>query len=138
MNKAKDSRPLANKRLLLVDNYPDPDRLTLQHLLAEGAHVTLECHALAATQVVLAVPEGFDAVIIDLELPESDCLQAASMLRLAGYARLLVAIGTFSTEEKRQRLLLAGFDAVLLNATSSAYFIETIGRLLKEPGSASS
>src|SRR5258708_5850167 len=86
------SKPLSNCRILLVDDAPDPRRVNLRLLEEAGAQVTLECHALAGAHRVIANPDLFDALIMDLKLPRLDGEEAVGVVRSTGYSRPILAL----------------------------------------------
>lgn len=76
---------LKGKRLLVVEDCPDQQRLLLTRLQAERAEVELECNGAAAVDNVRRNHRGsrhpFDAVIVDLLLDKDDGITATKQIR---------------------------------------------------------
>ena len=106
-------KPLTGRRILLVEDLPEPTRAVARSLHEAGGEVVLECHAMAAVTLVQRAPKPFDALVLDLQLALFDTLQAVRQLRQRGYDRHIV--GVIPVEEQLLGKLLhsAGCTAVL-------------------------
>jgi DNA-binding NtrC family response regulator len=74
---------LTGKRVLLVEDCPDQQRIYLQFLLSEGADVTLECDGFAAVRTAKKASmknQPFDAAVMDLVLAQSDGIRATKSI----------------------------------------------------------
>ena len=116
---------LLGRRIMVVDDCPDSRMITSCRLKAEGASVEVVGSGEAA--VDLGAREGFDAIIMDLELPGIDGFETVSLLRHRGYAAPIVALTAHT--DRRVECLHAGFDEFATKSVSGRELIETMGRL---------
>jgi len=77
---------LQGKRLLLIEDNPTNQRLVTQRGQQWGMVVQTAAHRREAL-ALLAQDEPFDAVILDLELPDKDALPLAELIRKRGAGR---------------------------------------------------
>jgi CheY-like chemotaxis protein len=95
-------------RILIVDDYPGLIELYDLALAARGFHVVGAANASQA--LTLAAGQDFDAVVVDLHLPDGNGHDLS--LRLRGMPKLarrpFVAISSFARDVKHH-----GFDAFL-------------------------
>lgn len=91
--------PLTNRRVLLVEDCPDQQRLMLHWLRIIGAEVTLECNGQAAVDSILKRGKKFDVIIMDFAMPVADGMEATSQLRDALIDTPIVAVTAHHSEE---------------------------------------
>ena len=106
---------LAGLRFLVVDDSDTHRELLCQALTLEGAHVATAVNGQQAVQRLGAAPTGYDAVLMDLQMPVMDGLTATRQIRGALGLRSLpvIALTAGVLPEQRQAALAAGVDAVL-------------------------
>lgn len=102
-----------SKRVLLVEDDDVAAEVLAGLLQAQGHHVTRAPHALAALAEVDAVREGFDMILLDLDLPGMDGCTLAGMLRARGLEVPMLAVTASSRGDEEQRIRAAGMDALL-------------------------
>jgi PAS domain S-box-containing protein len=119
---------LAGRRLLLVEDNAINQQVARELLEAEGAEVTVAGHGGIAIAHLTKAPEGFDAVLMDLQMPEMDGLQATGIIRGAlGLARLpIIAITANAMRSDRDACLAAGMNAHV----GKPFDLETLVRAL--------
>lgn len=110
------TRPrLRGLRILAVDD----NRINLfileRALQLEGASVQMAADGQQALRILDALPDQFDAVLMDIQMPVMDGLSATRAIRsnprLAGLPVIALTAGGFS--EDRQSALAAGMNDVL-------------------------
>jgi CheY-like chemotaxis protein/nitrogen-specific signal transduction histidine kinase len=102
--------PVANRRVLLIDDNADMRRMLATCLSLQGHDVREAGDGMAAVQ--LATEIAPDVVIIDIGLPEIDGYEVARRLRANAATRgiCLVALTGYGQQEDKQKALDAGFD----------------------------
>jgi signal transduction histidine kinase/ActR/RegA family two-component response regulator len=98
-------------RLLLVEDDATVAEVLAGLLRAQGHEVVHAVHGLAALAEVAA--GGFDAALLDLDLPGMDGLALARRLRAQGFDRPLLAVTARADAEAEPLARAAGFDAFL-------------------------
>jgi CheY-like chemotaxis protein len=103
-------RPL---RILFADDSPPIQKIVVGLLMSNGHAVVVVQNGLEALRAL--EQETFDLILMDIEMPEMDGLQATSAIRAReqGTPRRvpIVAVTAHATNEDRQLFLLAGMDA---------------------------
>lgn len=103
-------------QLLLVEDDPIVAEVMLGLLRGQGHAVTHAAHGLAALSE--AAVQGFDAALLDLDLPGLDGLALARMLRTQGFRAPLLAVTARSDASAEAQARAAGFDDFLRKPVS--------------------
>jgi CheY-like chemotaxis protein/HPt (histidine-containing phosphotransfer) domain-containing protein len=120
-------------RLLLAEDVPDNQRLISHYLRKAGATVELAENGRVACEMVLAAAaEGrpFDAVLMDIQMPELNGYAATSRLRQAGYARPVIALTAHAMPADRDKCLAAGCDDFLTKPIAPDLLVEKLRQYL--------
>jgi PAS domain S-box-containing protein len=105
------AQSLAGSRILLAEDGPDNARLLAALLRKAGAIVTVANDGAAAIEAVAqAGLDGFDLVLMDLQMPGVDGYEACSRLRALGVSSPIIALTGNAFEEDRDRCLASGFN----------------------------
>lgn len=109
------ARPLDGLRVLLAEDGPDNARLLRHHLERAGAVVTHAENGRDAVALVRAAHVGvfedpFDLVLMDMEMPVLDGIQATRELRASGVPLPIIALTAQAAVAERGRCLEAGCD----------------------------
>ena len=104
-------KPLAGRKLLVVDDSADIRRLLSCILERAGASVTVADGA--EHGVALAMAGDYALVLMDLQMPGINGLEGVGMLRRGGYAKRVVALSAHDEPRHRNAALDAGFDGYL-------------------------
>ena len=129
------AQPLQNyrgARILLVEDNPINIEVVQEMLHAGGFHVDVAQNGLLA--VDLAKQEKFDLLLMDMQMPEMDGPQAASLIRqLSGYASVpILALTANAFSEDRRICLEAGMDDVLTKPIEPAILYQAIAHWLSD------
>lgn len=134
-----DSKPNTDKQLpgisvLLAEDGVDNRRL-LQHILTK-AGATLEMVENGKEAVDLALQADrdgrpYDVVMMDLQMPVMDGLQATRLLRKEHYRGPIIAITAHSAESDARYCLDAGFDAHVCKPIDKAKLLRTVSKIMK-------
>ncbi len=123
---ANRTRPLENRHLLLVEE----SRVRRPHcrelLEKAGAEVLLERHAMTGVVVALSMPERFDALILDLNLPLLEIAEAGIALRSAGFDRPIIALVSALSGKAKPSLDLAGCNIIPKNSAIARAFASLV------------
>ena len=106
---------LAGLRLLVVDD-SSTNLLVMERLLGmEGARATLLEGGQQALDRLSAQPRGFDAVLMDIQMPDKDGLETTRAIRdaLGLKALPIIAVTAGALPDDRRRALAAGVNDLL-------------------------
>jgi signal transduction histidine kinase len=120
---------LRSSRVLVVDDGRDNRRLLDLVLRKAGIHVTLACDGREGVSLGLeSLRSGnpFDVVLMDLQMPHLDGLQALVELRRAGYTRPIVALTANTVQGEQERSLSSGFDGFLTKPIDSGALLRNL------------
>ena len=133
--------PAKSLHILLAEDNPVNQKLALRLLEKRGHHVTLAGNgkeALAAIE-----KRAFDLVLMDIQMPELDGLEATALLRKrergTGTRQPVVAMTALAMKGDRERCLAAGMDGYLSKPIRSQELDEMLDRYLaagRQPQSA--
>jgi PAS domain S-box-containing protein len=104
-----DARPgLEGCRILVAEDNPDNQILIKRILTKEGALVEVVGNGRAAIEKVAL--QSFDIILMDIQMPVMDGIEAITILRQKGYTKPVVALTAHALKEEQDRCLKAGFD----------------------------
>ncbi|MET0554505.1 MAG: ATP-binding protein, partial [Vicinamibacteria bacterium] len=130
---AEQPRPLAGRRVLVVDDHEDTLRGIGVALESAGAEV----RCAGAASVALEAIGAFDphAIVSDLAMPEMDGFDLIRTVRASaeGYGGVpAIAVSAYASPEDRQRAMGAGFQDHLPKPVDIPRLVEAIARLMAE------
>jgi PAS domain S-box-containing protein len=118
-------------RLLLADDSPTNRMLAVRLLEKRGHQVVAVEDGLQAVEAVQE--SSFDAVLMDVQMPELDGLEATRVIRVweaGGHHIPIVALTAHAMESDRQRCLDAGMDAYVSKPFSADELYATVEQLV--------
>ncbi|HEY1130131.1 MAG TPA: response regulator [Roseateles sp.] len=104
---------LANLNLLLVEDNPGNQQVTRELMELEGAAVTLATDGRQALTLLAQTRgrRGFDAVLMDVQMPVMDGMTATRLIRRQlGLTLPIIAMTAAALDTERQACLAAGMD----------------------------
>ncbi len=93
-------------KILLAEDGRDNQRFISAMLRAAGAEVVIADNGRIA--VAMACAQPFDLIFMDMQMPEMDGYEAASLLRAKGHKLPIVALTAHALSEDRAKCLTAG------------------------------
>ena len=126
--KSSDALPsLAGKRILLVEDGPDNQRLFRHYLTSAGAEVELAGDGAEGIAFIAAMDEGeppLDLIIMDMQMPRIDGYTAATLLRDLGVETPVIALTAHAMAGDRERCIAAGCSDYLSKPVRRRSLIE--------------
>ncbi len=104
---------LKDLAVLVVDDSPSNIFLAGELLSKKGAIVTIATNGLEALEQVNKRPEGFDLILMDMQMPEMDGVEATRTLREQGYALPILGLTANAMLKDRQTCLDAGMNGCM-------------------------
>jgi two-component system sensor histidine kinase/response regulator len=127
-----DSDPGKSLRILLAEDNPVNQKLAVRMLEKRGHHVTV---AINGRQALSALEKDkFDLVLMDVQMPEMDGLEATTRLRKqekgTGHHQAVVAMTALVMKGDRERCMSAGMDGYLSKPIRPHELDEVLDRYL--------
>ncbi len=128
-------KKLPGARILLAEDNEINQQIATELLESEGATVQIAKNGREAVEILFKGPQPppFDAVLMDLQMPEMDGYQATANLR--GDARFdglpIIAMTAHATLEERQRCLAAGMNEHISKPIEPEVLFATVGRFCR-------
>ena len=103
---------LEGMRILVVEDNPINQQVARELLLAEGAQVQLADNGQLGVDALIKAPEGFDVVLMDMQMPVLDGLEASRKIRTELGLRTLpvIAMTANAMTSDREACLEAGMN----------------------------
>lgn len=122
---------LTGRHLLLVEDNPLNQQVAAEMLRLEGASVEIAANGLLALTALGQQPERFDLVLMDLQMPELDGLEASRRIRqqLQLHALPIVAMTANAMTSDRELCLAAGMNDHIGKPVSLEELVAVICRL---------
>jgi len=112
ISKPKKIKKIDKKlRILLAEDNPVNQRVAKTMLEKQGFQVTIANNGKEAIELVTS--QDFDLVLMDVQMPEMDGLEATKKIRELGIKIPIIALTANAFEEDRKRCLEAGMDDYL-------------------------
>jgi CheY-like chemotaxis protein len=124
--------PSRSLRVLLVEDNPINQKVALR-MLQKHAHTVVIAGNGKEALAVLA-REGFDVVLMDVQMPEMDGLEATAAIRAGEHGtsrhQPIVAFTAHALRGDRERCLQAGMDVYLTKPVQSEQLLRALAEAL--------
>lgn len=120
-------RQLENKKILVVDDNIDNQRLMSRMLQLAGATTAVAKDGLEGVEK--ALHDDFDAILMDLQMPVKNGLEATSELRNQSYDKPIIAV-TAHGKGDRKRCMEIGFSDFLEKPLEKDFLIKSVLKVL--------
>jgi PAS domain S-box-containing protein len=117
-------------RVLLAEDTPDNQILIRRYLKSENFEVTCADDGFEALQ--LATNNEFDVILMDIQMPGMDGLQATKELRNGGYQKPIIALTAHALREEIEKSFEAGCNAHLTKPINRSDLLRAIKDALPE------
>ncbi|HEX3724831.1 MAG TPA: response regulator, partial [Pirellulales bacterium] len=115
-------------KVLLAEDTPATQKIVKKILTKRGHQVQIACNGREVVKMIQTQP--FDVVLMDVQMPGMDGLQATAAIRglehELGQRVPIVAMTAHAMHGDRERCLAAGMDGYLAKPVSQANLIETV------------
>ena len=132
---------LRGARILLAEDNDINQQIAVELLEGAGATVKIANNGREVVEILTDGPQPppFDAVLMDLQMPEMDGYQATTKLRTdARFTTLpIIAMTAHATIEERQRCIAAGMNDHISKPIDPGNLFETVSRFYKSKAVAS-
>lgn len=115
--------------ILVVDDSPDNRALIHLYLKKTGIHVVSANNGKQSLEAV--AKHSPDLILMDIQMPEMDGLEATRKLRTGGYSKPIIALTAHSAASEHKACLRAGCDEVMTKPVSQENLIRKMNNLLK-------
>jgi signal transduction histidine kinase/DNA-binding response OmpR family regulator/HPt (histidine-containing phosphotransfer) domain-containing protein len=123
------TRPLAGLSLLLVEDNPLNQRVAQELLSQAGAHVEIAHNGREGVRAATTAKQPFDGILMDLQMPEMDGLEATRRLRAQGVLTPIIAMTANAMASDKEACLEAGMNAHIAKPIDVDQMIETLRHL---------
>lgn len=122
-------------RILLADDVPEIQTLVRVTLEAVGLDVDSADNGIMAVEKALASQSAgkpYDVILMDVQMPEMDGLEATRRLRQEGWERPIIALTAYAMTGDKEKCLAAGCDDYISKPMTEEAMFAAIGRCLGE------
>jgi signal transduction histidine kinase/CheY-like chemotaxis protein/HPt (histidine-containing phosphotransfer) domain-containing protein len=129
VNRITDTVPRLSGHVLVAEDNPDNQQLIGLYLENAGVKASVTENGQRAVEHALA--GEFDLILMDMQMPEMDGVEATRLLRASGYGRPILALTANATAESRELSRAAGCDDFLTKPIDRQHFYRTLSSYLQ-------
>lgn len=122
--------PMLNGQVLLAEDHEDNRKLIVMMLVKMGLEVVEACNGEQAVEQAMA--HDFDLILLDIQMPVMDGLQARTLMSQVGVAAPIIALTANAMKHEVEHYLSVGFDGYLAKPIKRSQFITTIAKHLQQ------
>jgi signal transduction histidine kinase/CheY-like chemotaxis protein/HAMP domain-containing protein len=126
---ASNAVDLTGLRVLVAEDNPVNQLVTTELLKHQGVTVTLAENGVRAVE--LAAAEEFDAILMDVQMPEMDGLEATRRIRSRGSRVPIIAATASAIATEVEQYAEAGMDAFVLKPFDVELLLQTVAKHTK-------
>ncbi|MBT3488045.1 MAG: response regulator, partial [Gammaproteobacteria bacterium] len=116
-------------KVLVVEDTPEMRMLVEKILSNMGVEVSTANNGQEAVEIALS--SSFDLILMDMQMPVMNGIEATRMLRLTSYSKPIVALTANVTQQHREDFEQAGGDDFLTKPIELTVLIQCLGRYLQ-------
>lgn len=127
------SGQILHGRVLLAEDGPDNQRIISALLQKSGLEVDVAENGRVACEKALSAEShgaSYDVILMDMQMPEVDGLEAAKRLRECGWNRPIIALTALATQEDHRKCLAAGCNDCIVKPVDRATLVSSVARYL--------
>lgn len=128
---SKIKNQVTGLKVLIVDDNADNQFLIQRLLKLEGIQVDIATGG--RDGVTKAKEFDFDAVLMDLQMPEMDGYEAMRELRKIGYKKPIIAVTAHALKEEYDRCIASGFNDHISKPIDRSTLIKSLERHTHQP-----
>lgn len=106
----KPAKSGSKARILLAEDNPVNQKLALAVLGKAGHHIQVAGDGQQALEMYFANPDGFDLILMDIEMPRLSGVQATRRIREKGHRTPVIAMTAHDMRDHHQAFLEAGMN----------------------------
>ncbi len=126
---SSENQQFQDKKILLVEDSPDNAFLICHYIKSLGANIDVVTDGLQAVKMVGQQP--YDCVLMDIQMPVMDGLEATRRIRDQGYKKPVIALTSHALPEERARSMQAGCDLHLTKPIKKTDLIDILTEQLQ-------
>ena len=120
-------------KILLAEDNPVNLKLATLILNKAGHKVTPARNGRQAVEIFTAAPDDFDLIIMDIQMPEMDGLEATKEIRKSGFSRIpIIAMTANAMKGDRETCITAGMNDYISKPVKRELVFETIDKWMKK------
>lgn len=119
--------------ILLAEDSRDNQQLISMYVKKTGASITIVENGEQAVEKGLS--GDYDLILMDMQMPVMDGVEAITLLRNAGYTKPIVSLTANAMQTDRDKCFKAGVNEYLSKPIDVARFYSTLNKFLKSSGS---
>jgi two-component system, sensor histidine kinase len=119
---------LTGKRILVVDDVPD-NRILLERYLKPSG-IVVQTASGGQEAIELTRTSEWDAVLMDIQMPNMDGYEATAQLRKLGFRKPIIALTAHAMKEELARCLKAGCDQTMTKPVAKKELIAKLAEAL--------
>lgn len=122
--KAEAEVRLDEVQVLVVDDMHDNRVIISRFLMSAGAKVTMAVDGLEGVEK--ALQGEFDIILMDIQMPKMDGVEATAKLRSEGFTKPVIALTAQASRDEREKCLTQGFTAHITKPVNRRELIASI------------
>jgi signal transduction histidine kinase/CheY-like chemotaxis protein len=129
--RSEEKKAKSSAKILLAEDNPVNLRLATLILNKAGYTVTSARNGRQAVETFTAAPDDFDIIIMDIQMPEMDGLEATREIRKCGFAEIpIIAMTANAMKGDREICIEAGMNDYISKPIKRELLFETLNKWL--------
>ena len=121
---------LVGRKILVVDDVADNRILLERYLRSTGIQMGMAASGQEALDSIAG--REWDAILMDIQMPEMDGLEATRRLRELGYHKPIIALTAHAMREELDRCINAGCDSTMTKPVAKKDLIQKLEKMLND------